>query len=117
MAVEHQIKAPVRKGERAASVRLPKINAQGQERFPAEGRVGRIALRGGREGMGMAQGQEKFPAAGVHVQNTMLRKQEAADELIEVPGEVLALFVTAMDVGEVPAVDLRGLLLSQPLGQ
>lgn len=68
VAVDHQVKASVLKGQRPRRAGLTKVDAQGREGFPAQRHIGRIGLGGGGEGMGMPKGQEKLAPAGVQIQ-------------------------------------------------
>jgi hypothetical protein len=110
VAVENQIKTLVREGKRTSSIRSPEVNPQGQKNLPAESNVRRITLRGGSQGMRMPQRQEKLSAAGVHIQNTMRGAKKVMNCLTVVPGETLTLFIAVLNVGEIPPVDISGLL-------
>ena len=114
MAVDDQIKAMIREGEFPITVRLMEIDPQRKQLFPAELDVGGICLCGSSLPGRVAQGQQKFPAAGINVQQDSFRCQRRPDNLFVVPGEILLLAVSAANRGEVPSMDLRGLLLPQP---
>ena len=103
VAVDDQIKAAILEGQGTTAAAGAEIDAQGQERFGAEGNIGRIIFHGGGIAVGMVQAQQKFAAAGIDIQKLHLRMELLQDRRPVIPGQTLFRGIAAFNMGKIPA--------------
>ncbi len=114
VAVQHQVKGLVGKGKCFPCFPGPEIDVQRGQCLPAQSHIGGIPLGGGGLFVRVPQRQQKLSAAGIHVQQPMLRPPVAVNDRPVVPGQILALGITAVQMGKIPTLHMGRSLLGQP---
>ena len=114
MAVDDDIEGTVFKGKTSRIGTFPKIDSQRGQRFPAQRHVRREAFRCRGVLIGVTQGQQELTAAGVIIQKLHILLQVLTDNAVIIPGDILLLFIPAMKVGKIPAVDAGDLFFLFP---
>ena len=115
VAIEHQIKGVVGKGQGTVGGCSLEINAQRQENLFAQLHIGRIVFNGGGQMMRVMQRQQKFAAAGVHIQNPAVGAQRCQHFGFIIPGKNILVLPSSVQVGKIPAVDVGDGFFCQPL--
>jgi hypothetical protein len=113
MAVYNYVKSGISKGQHAPTVSLAEIDTQREQGFLAKLHIGGIVFRGCGIFVRVVQGHQEFTAAGVDIQDFQFRLQVLADHLAVVPRQGF-FYAAAVNMGEIPAVDLGNLFFRLP---